>query len=86
MISLLVIVILYITNRMGVSILLTSIPIMLLAYAGSIKFSAHNEMIRFDDMKMTAEMAVSFLDFKFSAIHIQVIIVRSTVLHSIGEG
>lgn len=75
MISLLVIVILYITSRMGVSILFTSIPIMLLAYAGSIKFSAHNEMIRFDDMKMTVAMVVSFLVFKFSAIHIQVIIV-----------
>ncbi len=76
-ISLSVIAILCITGRIGVSILLTSMPMMLLAYAGSIKFAARNELIRLDDLKLTeaAEMAFSFLDFQFSSIQIRVIIV-----------
>ncbi len=47
--------------------MLTSIPMMLLAYAGSIKFAARNELFRLDDLKLTeaAGMAVNFLDFRF---------------------
>lgn len=52
-ISLTVIAILCITGRVGISILLTSIPMMLLAYAGSIKFAARNELFRLDDLKLT---------------------------------
>lgn len=76
-ISLTVIAILCITGRVGVSILLTSIPMMLLAYAGSIKFAARNELFRLDDLKLTeaAGMAVNFLDFKFSSVQIRVIVV-----------
>ncbi len=76
-ISLTVIAILCITGRVGISILLTSIPMMLLAYAGSIKFAARNELFRLDDLKLTeaAGMAVNFLDFRFSSVQIRVIVV-----------
>ncbi len=74
-ISLTVVAILCITGRVGVSILATGVPIMLLAYAGSIKFAARNELFRLDDLKLTeaAGMAVNFLDFKFSRVKIMVI-------------
>lgn len=76
-ISLTVIAILCITGKAGISILFTSIPMMLLAYAGSIKFAARNELIRLDDLKLTeaAGMAVNFLDFRFSFVQIRVIVV-----------
>lgn len=66
-ISLTVIAILCITGRGGISILLTSIPMMLLAYAGSIKFAARNELFRLDDLKLTeaAGMAVNFWTLGF---------------------
>lgn len=74
-----VIAILCITGRIGVSILLTSIPMMLLAYASSIKFAARNELFRLDDLKLTeaAGMAVNFLNFRYSFIHVMVIVVVS---------
>lgn len=76
-ISLTVIAILCITGKVGVSILLTSIPMMLLAYAGSIKFAARNELFRLDDIKLTeaAGMAVNFLDFSFSLVQLRVMAV-----------
>lgn len=76
-ISLTVIAILCITGRVGISILLTSIPMMLLAYAGSIKFAARNELFRLDDLKLTeaAGMVVNFLDFNLSPVQFGVILI-----------
>lgn len=74
--ALAVIAILCITGKVGVSIITTSVLMMFLAYASSIKFAARNELFRLDDLKLTeaAGMAINFLNFKFSPIRIGVII------------
>ncbi len=76
-ISLSVIAILCSTGRISISILATSIPMMLLAYAGSIKFPARNELFRLDDLKLTeaAGMAVNFLEVPISNTRVMVIVV-----------
>lgn len=74
-ISLTIISILCITGRVGVSMIVTGLPMMLLAYASSIKFAARNELLHLDDLKLTeaAGMAMNFLDFKYSPVRIKVI-------------
>lgn len=75
-ISLAIISILCITGRVGISMIVTGLPIMLLTYASSIKFAARNELLHLDDLKLTeaAGMALNFLDFKYSPARIKVII------------
>lgn len=75
-ISLTVIAILCITDKIGVSMIVMGLLIMLLTYASSIKFAARNELLHLDDLKLTeaAGMAVDFLDFRYSPAHIRVII------------
>ena len=70
------IAILCITGRIGISVIMTSVFMMALTYASSIKFAVRNELFRIDDLKLTeaVEMAIDFLDFKFSSIRISVMI------------
>lgn len=76
-VSLSMIAILCVTGRVGVSMIVTGIPLMLLTYASSIKFAARNELLHLDDLKLTeaAGMAVNFLDFQYSPIRVKVIVI-----------
>ncbi len=75
-ISLAIISILCITGRVGVSMIVTGLPVMLLTYASSIKFAARNELLHLDDLKLTeaAGMAVNFLDFRYSPARVKAIV------------
>ncbi len=76
-ISLTLISILCITGKVGAAMIVTGLPMMLLAYASSIKFTARNELLHLDDLKLTeaAGMAANFLNFEFSPLRIKVIII-----------
>ncbi len=69
LINLFMFAVLCFTRHTGVAMFAAALPVMILAYVSSIKYAARNELFRFDDLKLTeaAEMAVHYLDFKFTA-------------------
>lgn len=63
-------------KKIGVVICTSYLPMLLLAHVSSIKYDARNQLFRLDDLKLTeaAGMALHYLEFKFTKVHIFVVI------------
>ena len=73
-IGLSIMILLFLSGRLWVALTIPSLLLMLLAYADSIKYTALNELLRFNDLMVTeaAGIALRYLNLKFTFPQIKV--------------